>query len=212
MSELADRERVARRGWAAPGRSHDKVIQALKIVLPAAIGMLLAFLAFAPLEEKQEFSFLLDKSKVEHAEERMRVESAQYRGQDSRGRPFVLNARSALQQSSAVPIVDVRDMSAEIQLDNGPARLVAQRARYDMATDKVGVMGPILFTAADGYRLATRDVVIDLRSRTLSSRGAVDGRMPLGRFSAGRLEVDLPQRRVVLSNRARIHIVQGGIG
>ena len=212
MSELADRERLAKRGWAAPGRSHDKVIQVMKVGLPAAIGVLLAFLAFAPLEEKQEFSFLLDKNKVEHAEERMRVESAQYRGQDSRGRPFVLNARSALQQSSAVPVVDVRDMSAEIELDNGPARLVARQARYDMATDKVGVIGPIVFTAADGYRLATRDVIVDLRQRTVVSRGQVDGQMPLGRFTAGRLEVDLPQRRVVLSNRARIHIVQGGIG
>ena len=36
--------------------------------------------------------------------------------------------------------------------------------------------------------------------------------MPLGRFVAGRLEVDLPERRVTLSDRARIHIVQGGLG
>jgi lipopolysaccharide export system protein LptC len=212
MSELAERERVVRRSWAAPGRSHDKLIQVMKLVLPAAIGVLLAFLAFAPLEEKQEFSFLLDKTKVEHAEERMRVESAQYRGQDSRGRPFVLNARSALQRSSAVPVVDVRDMSAQILLDEGPARLVARQARYDMTTDKVGVIGPILLTTADGYRLATRDVVVDLRQRSLVSRGAVEGQMPLGRFTAGRLEVDLPGRRAVLSNRARIHIVQGGMG
>jgi lipopolysaccharide export system protein LptC len=212
MSELAERERLVKRGWAAPGRSHDKLINALKLALPAAIGVLLAFLFFSPLEEKQEVSFLLDKNKVEHAEERMRVESAQYRGQDNRGRPFLLSARSALQQSSAIPVVDVRDMTAQILLDNGPARLVARQARYDMETDKVDVRGPILFTAADGYRLATRDVLVDLRQRSLASRGPVEGRMPLGRFVAGRLEVDLPERRVILSNRARIHIVQGGLG
>jgi lipopolysaccharide export system protein LptC len=212
MSELAERERIAKRSWAAPGRSHDKVINAMKLALPAAIGVLLAFLAFSPLEDKQEVSFLLDKNKVEHAEERMRVESAQYRGQDGRGRPFLLSARSALQQSSAVPIVDVRDMSAQMLLEDGPARIVARQAQYDMTTDKVDVRGPILFTAADGYRLATRDVVVDLRQRSLASRGAVTGQMPLGRFSAGRLEVDLPGRRVVLSNRARVHIVQGGVG
>ena len=212
MSELAERERLAKRGWAAPGRSHDKVIAVLKLALPAAIGVLLAFLAFSPLEEKQEVSFLLDKNKVEHAEERMRVESAQYRGQDSRGRPFLLSARQALQQTSAVPIVNVRDMSAQILLEDGPARIVARQAQYDMTTDKVAVQGPILLTAADGYRLATRDVVVDLRQRNLASRGPVSGRMPLGQFTAGRLEVDLPQRRAVLSNRARVHIVQGAVG
>ena len=212
MSELAERERLAKRGWAAPGRTHDKLIGVMKLALPAAIGVLLAFLAFSPLEEKQEVSFLLDKNKVEHAEERMRVESAQYRGQDNRGRPFVLNARQALQQTSAVPIVNVRDMSAQILLDDGPARIVARRAQYDMTTDKVAVSGPILLTAADGYRLATRDVVVDLRQRTLASNGRVSGRMPLGQFTAGRLEVDLPERTAVLSGRARVHIVQGGIG
>jgi lipopolysaccharide export system protein LptC len=212
MSELAERERVIKRGWASPGGVHDHVIRLMKIALPGAIGVVLAFLAFSPLEEKQEVSFLLDKNKVEHAEERMRVEAAQYRGQDSRGRPFILNARSALQQSSAVPIVDIRDMTAQILLDDGPARLVAREARYDMEVDHVDVRGPILFTAADGYRLATRDVTVDLRERTLASRGAVNGQMPLGRFSADRLQVDLPARRAVLQGNARLHIVQGGVG
>lgn len=211
MSEQADRERREKRSWAAPGHGHDKLISALKLALPALIGVLFAFLVFSPLEEKQEVSFVFNKNEVEHASERMRIQSAEYRGQDSRGRPFVLSARQAIQQSSAVPIVDVRDMSAHILLDNGPARLVADQALYDMQTDKVDVRGPITVTAADGYRLGTRDVVVDLRQRNLASRGPVEGQMPLGRFSAGRLQVDLPDRRAVLTNRAHLHIVQGAV-
>ena len=211
MSELAERDRLVRRSWAAPGGGHDLVVRTLKVLLPAAIGLVLAYLALAPLDDKQEVSFVLDKTKVGHAEERMRVQSAQYRGQDALGRPFVLNARSAIQESSADPVVDVRGMNAEILLDSGPAALRADRARYNMETDKVDVVGPILFTAADGYRLATSDVLVDLRQRTLVSRGPVQGAMPLGRFSAGRLEIDLPERRVVLSGRARLHIVQGAL-
>ena len=49
------------------------------------------------------------------------------------------------------------------------------------------VVGPITFTAADGYRMETRDVNVDLRARTMQSRGAVEGQMPLGRFTAGQL-------------------------
>lgn len=211
MSELADRERIVKRRWALPGGTHDRVIHFLKLALPALIGVVLAFLAFAPLEEKQEVSFLLDKTKVEHAEERMRVQSAQYRGMDDRGRPFVLNARGALQQSSADQVVQIRGITAEISLDNGPARLIAERGRYDMRTDRVDVMGPVRLTAADGYQLDTRDVEVDLRHRRLASRGSVEGQMPLGRFSAGRLEANLPDRTVVLSGRARVHIVQGGV-
>jgi lipopolysaccharide export system protein LptC len=211
MSELAEHERVVKRGWAAPGGVHDHFIRFLKIAMPALIGVVLAFLAFAPLEEKQEVSFVLDKNKVEQAEERMRVQSAQYRGQDNRGRPFLLNAQSALQESSADPVVQIHDMSAQIQLDSGPARLRALSARYNMDSDQVDVIGPIVLTGADGYRLGTSDVRVDLRGRTLASRGAVQGQMPLGRFTAQRLQADLDQRTVVLSGRARLHIEQNAL-
>jgi lipopolysaccharide export system protein LptC len=210
MSEPEERQRREQR-WAKPGGSHDRVIRFLKIALPASIGVVLAFLAFAPLEEKQEVSFLLDKNKVETAPERLKISAAQYRGQDNEGRPFVLNARSALQATSRVQVVDIRDMNAQIQLDSGPARLQAGRARYDMENDHVAVVGPVTFTAADGYRMGTRDVNIDLRTHTLASRGAVDGQMPLGHFTADRLQLNLPDRRVVLTGRARLHIVQGGL-
>jgi len=209
ISEQGERER--KRGWAAPGGGHDKVIRILKLALPALIGVVLAFLAFSPLEEKQEISFLLDKNKVDTAEERLKVTAAQYRGQDNEGRPFVLSARSALQASSATQIVEISDMSAQIQLNSGPARLRAGRARYNMENDQVDVVGPILFTAADGYQMRTRNVNLDMRARTLQSRGAVEGQMPLGRFSADRLQANLADRTVVLDGRARLHIVQGGI-
>jgi lipopolysaccharide export system protein LptC len=209
MSEQADRERVVRRGWAAPGGSHDRLIRLLKVALPAAIGVTLAFLAFSPLENKKEVSFILDKNTAQHAGERMRASAAQYRGRDNKGRPFVLAARSAVQRSSAERVVDIRGITARMDLENGPATLAAGRARYDIDNDLVDVIGPIRFTAADGYRMETRDVRVNLRERTMTSRGAVDGQMPLGHFSANHMEVGLPDRRVVLSGGARLHIVQG---
>jgi lipopolysaccharide export system protein LptC len=102
-------------------------------------------------------------------------------------------------------------MAARIQLDDGPATITADRAKYNMDTQKVDVLGPILFTAADGYRLETRDVALDLNKQTAVSGGGVEGRMRLGRFTAGGMSVDLPQRRVVLTGRPRLHIEQGGL-
>lgn len=211
MSELAERERREKRVWAVPGGAHDRVIHVMKIGLPALIGVVLAFLAFSPLEDKQEVSFLLDKNKVEHADDRMRVDSAQYRGVDNRGRPFVIDAQRALQRSAAEQIVYINGMRAEMGLENGPAQIQANQARYDMRNDRVDVMGPILVTASDGYRMQTRDVVVDLRQRRLVSNGAVEGEMPLGRFSGGRIEAGLNDRTVVLTGRPKLHIVQGAV-
>lgn len=211
MSELANNERVQKRGWARPGGAHDKLIRVLKIGLPALIGLVLAFLFFSPLAEKQEVSFLLDKHKVGTAEERLKLSQVTYRGQDDTGRPFILSARSGVQQTSANQVVDITDMEAQMQLDSGTARLQAPRAQYLMERDHVIVTGPLTFTAADGYRMETSNVNVDMRARTMQSRGAVDGQMPLGHFTAGQMHVDLPNRRVVLTGRPRLHIVQGGL-
>lgn len=211
MSEAAVRERVRKQGWAAPGGAHDVFVRILKIALPALIGVLTAYLAMAPLQKGPEISFILDKNKVETTKERMRVQTARYRGQDDHGRPFTLDAASAVQVSSRDPVVDIRGMEARMALESGPARIQADRGRYNMEAEKVNVIGPILFSAADGYRLETRDVAVDLNKRTMASQGRVDGRIPLGRFSADRMTVDLPSREVTLSGRARLHIEQGGL-
>jgi lipopolysaccharide export system protein LptC len=211
MSEAAVKERVRKQGWAAPGGVHDFLVRLLKVLLPTAIGVLLAYLALAPLQKGRDISFILDKNKVDVARERMRVQSARYRGQDNKGRAFTIDASSAVQATSQDPIVDILGMSAEIALDSGPATLRAEKGRYDMEAQKVDIIGPILLSAADGYRLQTRDVAVDLNVQELESRGAVEGTMPLGRFSANKLEANLPQKKVVLTGRARLHIKQGAI-
>ena len=211
MSEAAIRDRVRKQGWAAPGGAHDILMRFLKVALPSSIGVLLAYLAMAPLNKSHDISFILDKNKVDFAKERMRVETARYRGQDNLGRPFSIDASSAVQATSQDPIVDILGMSAEIGLESGPATLRADKGRYDIDAQKMEVIGPVLFTAADGYRLHTSDVSVDLNTQALESRGAVQGQMPLGRFSANRMEANLPQKRVVLTGRARLHINQGAI-
>jgi len=211
MSELAARDRMRKQSWAAPGGAHDHLMSGLKIFFPALIGLLLAYLAMAPLTRTQDISFILDKNKVALAKERMRVQAARYRGQDTKGRTFSIAAQSAVQATSRDPLVEIRGMAAEIQLDDGPATLHANRGRYNLETEKVGVVGPIVFTAPDGYRLETRDVVADLNQRTMQSRTKVDGRMPLGMFSADQLDAKLESREVVLTGNARLHIIQGAL-
>ncbi len=211
MSELAEQDRRVKRSWAQPGSSHDKLVKTLKFVLPLLAGLLLAFLALVPLEERKEVSFLVDKSKIEQAGERLKVEAAQYRGQDEEGRPFVLDARSAIQASSADPVLEIADMRARLQMSDGPAEITAGRARFNPDNNTVDVVGAVLVTGANGYRLLTSDVLVDLRDRSLQSRGAVTGQAPVGNFSADQMSADLPERTVVLEGNARLRIEQGAL-
>src|SRR5579884_2597812 len=120
MAEATTSERVAKQRWAEPGSGHDRIIRWAKILLPSAVGILLAILAIAPLEKKGDVSFILDKKKVQSAPERMRVESARYTGTDEKGQQFVMVANRAVQRTSDDPIVDIHGMRAKLDQPQGP--------------------------------------------------------------------------------------------
>jgi lipopolysaccharide export system protein LptC len=182
-----------------------------KIALPSAVGVLIAFLALAPLGKHSDVSFILDKKKVGNAPERMRVDQARYVGTDDKSQQFTIVANRAIQRSSTVPVVDISGMSARLNLEKGPVVIGANRGRYNLDNQRVMIDGPVKVAGADGYRLATRDVTVDLKQRQLASGGPVAGAMRLGQFQAGQLHANLGDRTVVLDHGARLKIVQGAV-
>jgi lipopolysaccharide export system protein LptC len=206
LSEAARASRRERRRWAAPGSSHDRIIGVLRILLPASVGVLAAFLAAAPLTSGRDISFVLAKDRVQVAHERLRVSRALYRGEDGKGQPFALSALSAVQATSANPVLKLDTLAARIGLTGGPGTVIAPTGRYNMTTEQVALDGPVAMRTTDGYALDTQDVDLDLKTRSLQSRSAVTGKLPLGRFSADNMHADLDQRTVLLTGNARLHI------
>jgi lipopolysaccharide export system protein LptC len=211
MSEAANRERAVKQHWAEPGSRHDLVVRATKYALPIVILALVALLAIAPFDRRGDVSFILDKNKVDEAQERMRVETARYVGEDNKGQKFEITAARAIQQSSDVPVVSIEGIQARLNLDRGPLSIAALKGRYDLNRELVLVDGPVRVVGPDGYRLLTRDVTVDLDKRNLRSAGAVSGEMALGQFQAGRLRADLDSRTVNLDNGVRLKIYQGAV-
>lgn len=207
MSEVARSVRSQRQVWALPGSSHDKLIATLKVLLPIGIGVLAAFLVAAPLTTSGDVSFVLDKHKVAVAHERLKIQAAQYRGEDGKGQPFSLDAQSAVQKSSAEPIVRIGGLKADISLDDGPATLTAPSGVYNMDSEQVEVGGPIDVKGPRGYSLKTSDATVDLKTRTLQSGGAVTGTVSQGTFSGDRMHADLANRSVTLDGHAHLRIV-----
>jgi len=197
--------------WAHPGSSHDRLVRLLKLGLPALGLILLVLLVIAPFGKKSEVSFLLDKNKADKAQERMRVESARYAGSDDKGQPFEIHANQAIQQSSAVRVVDITGMSARVGLDQGPVSIAAKHGRYDLDRQSVTVPGAVTVRDGNGYHLDTSNVNVDLKRKQLNSGGPVSGTIKLGAFSANQLSADLGNRTVTLNGGARLKIVQGAI-
>ena len=209
MSARADHDRTMRQLWATSGSSHDRLIRVLRFGLPLVIGVVAAILIFSPFTQRSEISFLLAKDKVQMATERMKVVRAQYRGQDAKGQPFALLAGSAVQKSSAEPIVRMEQLSGAINLADGPATIVAASGQYNMDSERVAVPGTVRVRSANGYSIDASNVAIDLKGRSLIGSGGVNGTLNIGRFSANQLTADLDQRIVRLSGNAKLRINQG---
>jgi len=210
MSAQADLERNYRQRWALPGGRHDRLIRAMRVVLPSIIGLLVAILAFSPFTGQQELSFVLNKDEVNLSRERLRVVEALYRGEDSKGRPFSLRAGSAVQKTSAQPILDMTSLSGRISLQDGPASIIAQRGSYDLGKETMRVTGP-LAVESPGYDMVASNVELSLKDRTMHSFGPVSGRTKVGTFHAGRLRADLETRIVRLDGGVRLRIEQNAI-
>lgn len=239
MSEAAVHQREAQQHWAEPGSRHDRVVKLLKVGLPSAVGVIAALLLMAPLANRPEVSFILDKNEVESAPERMRIEAARYTGNDNRGQPFVVQAQRAVQPTSDQPIVLIQGMLARLGLENGTATVRADRGRYNLDEQRVNVMGPVRVSGPEGERLVTENVTVDFRNRTVSGgtgtgassegdvragsvsgdlgseqlglSGGVSGRIRLGEFSAGRVRANLGTGTIVLDGGARLKIEQGAV-
>lgn len=209
MSVQATQMRNRRRQFAAPGGSHDRMIGFLAKALPAAIGLVAAVMILVPLSPRGEISFLLDRNKVAVTNERVQVADAAYRGADGEGRPFVLTAGSAVQQTAAVPVVRMNDLVAQLRLTDGPAQIQAPSGAYNYQSEKIAVNAPVNFTAADGYRMQTGNVAIDLKSQQAVGSGGVSGAVPTGTFSADNIVADLDNRTVKLEGNARLRMTPG---
>lgn len=209
MTQAADQIRDKRRLWATPGGSHDRRVRVLARWLPGAVGVVAAMMIVGPLFPRGEISFLLDRNKVAITNERVRVANAMYRGNDDQGRPFTVTAGSAAQVSLSDPLIRMEDLAARIRLSEGPAELTAKGGTYDYDAQLVNVSGPVNFSAADGYRMTTTNVAIDLKARRVTGSGGVTGTIPAGTFSADRIIADLGERSVTLDGHARLQMAPG---
>ncbi len=209
MTAQAEIIRDRRRHFAAPGGSHDRLIRFLATALPGAVGVIAAVMILAPLSPRGEISFLLDRNKVAVTNERLRVANALYRGEDDKGRAFSVSAGSAVQASGAEPVVRMDQLVARILLDEGLATLSAGGGVYDFDAERVSASGPVVFATADGYRMTTSSVSIDLKSRMVVGAGGVSGAIPAGTFSADRIIADLGERSITLDGNARLQMAPG---
>ena len=197
---------LARQRAALPGGGWDRFVAVAKLGLPAAAAALLVAIVVWPLTSAREFSFLLAKDKVAMSKERLRTDTAVYRGETTAGDPFVIHAAGAVQRSSAVPVIELMALTADVRLPSGPATVTAPGGRYEIDHDLLVVRGPVLMHSANGYSLNGDEIRVSLLDRTVATGRPVSGTVPLGTFRANSMRGDIDGSRIQLGDGTHLHI------
>ena len=206
MADRAVRERESRRRSMLPGSRRDAFIKIAKRGFPIASILLLIVLVMLPLSAQQEFSFMLSKDSAKKANERMRMQEASYRGETTSGEPFEITAQSGVQKTSAVPVVMLTGLSAEIIQASGPATVTAPTGEFFIDENRIVVNGPVTAISASGYSLNGNRIEVDINENRVSAAQPVEGTLPMGRFRADGFTADIEGRYVTLTGSVRLRI------
>ena len=101
------------------------------------------------------------------------------------------------------------DLVASILLADGPARITAQAGAYDIDKERMDIAGPLMLSAADGYRMVVKGVTVDLAARRMTGSEGVEGAIPAGTFSADHFIADIDTRTITLAGNARVTMIPG---
>jgi lipopolysaccharide export system protein LptC len=208
---LATRSQIRdkRRALALPGCRRERVMGAVGRILPGMAGAVVALMVVTPLFPHNSVSFLLDRNKVAVTENRLQVRNAAYRGMDEKGRAFELSADNAVQKSARDAHVRMNNLVGTMAMSDGPARIEAASGSFDLTRDQLTVPGDVHFQQTGGYDIRARQVLYDVRHNTIQSEGAVQGLIPAGAFTAGRMSANLDAHTVRLEGRAHLRMTPG---
>jgi lipopolysaccharide export system protein LptC len=181
----------------------------LKVVLPAGVGLLLAYLLLSPLSKEKEISFLLDKNKVD-GPRAAEDSGGRISRLDDEGRAFSIDAGPSGAGEIERPGRRHRRNGGAHPARRGPATITADRAATIWTAEgrRARARSCSPPPTATGSRPATSPSTSTAISRQRRRSRGQDAARPLHRRAHDRRSASAAG---VLTGRARLHIEQGGL-
>lgn len=202
-----------RRLTPAAARRHSRNVRHLRLIVPAIGAGLLATYAFSASPAAVDVGFLRNFTQTDVESSDMRLDRPRYAGEDLRGLPFEVSAKSAERDPNAPGLIDLENPEAlrsVEQKDGTDAVTVSARSgllnteeKHVDLTDNVRMVhslggAPIVFT--------TDAAQVDLDANTVTSTAGVTGEGDQGRLEADAVTVYQGEGRAVLEGNVRLRL------
>ncbi|MDA0653868.1 MAG: LPS export ABC transporter periplasmic protein LptC [Proteobacteria bacterium] len=172
---------------ASFSRRYSRFVGLMKLVLPAfALGLVVLIAAWPGRFGGGEGFRMSFADLAPDPDGALGVVRARFAGTDAGGRPFLITADRAVQQTARFDTFSLETLQADMTLDNGTwVSVSAIGGVFDRDGRQLQLEGPIdVFTDA-GYEFHAAAAEIDLERGIVETTARVRGHGPLGAIEAG---------------------------
>jgi lipopolysaccharide export system protein LptC len=209
LSHQADQPADDGGGWLGPRSTQridadlvrpSRIVRWLKYALPAlALGMAAILLAWPNLTLKLGPL----EGRIDLQDNRMRMLDVRYEGRDDSGRPFVLNAVSAVESQSLPREITLEQPRIELKMKRGYVLARADTGVYHEADRRLFVSGKVQINDPTGYEIRGASATVELREGLILADEPVVAQGPLGLVHANAAAVNEKGQHIFLYRGVR---------
>ncbi|WP_102110291.1 LPS export ABC transporter periplasmic protein LptC [Oceaniglobus roseus] len=173
---------------AAYDNTHSRVVAWLKVVLPLVALAILSTLFLVSQRHEPTGSLPYTTARNSEALREQSMIGPNYAGVTTDGAAISLDAESARPGTGSTVVA--QGLTGAIRTpDGGTLDLVAASADVDTAARSAELTGGVKIETSTGFTLDTKALTASLSETSVVTEGAVEGHGPMGRMSAGKMEL-----------------------
>lgn len=168
---------------------YSRMVAWLKVLLPLTALGLLSTVFLLSRGSSIEATIPFAQGEVSERTRNQQVTAPFFSGVTTSGDQVMFAAAAALPGGPDRP-AEARDLSARLSLaSGGRITLAAETGAFALGQDQVQFTGAVRITSTTGYRIETEALTAALSGIDAETPGQVDGHGPLGKFTAGRMQI-----------------------
>ena len=212
-SRLAGLQARSHEGAAGRTVGYSNFVGVMRYALPLGALLLLGLIVIWPLATGREEGFRISFSDAPDLDGSLRMVNARYLGVDNRNQPYAVTAAEASQPEPNSPLVTLKDISADVFMDDSSGQWLALTAReglYQRDARYLDLAGDVSIFSDRGHKFHTARAHVDLAARTADGDAPLDGQGPLGLLQAGNFFLDDNARIMLFGGGVKMTVFPGG--
>ena len=173
---------------------YSRMVALLKVVLPLSALALLSTLFLLSRSVDPEAQIPFADKEIQDRLRDQQITGPFYSGTTANGDQISFSAEKMTTPQADTGENEALDVLVEIDTPAGTRiDLRAERARFDIATDRAELAGGVRISTTSGFELNSELLVSELTALTLHSPGEVRGASPAGELRAGAMRLSSPE-------------------